>query len=37
MATAIISRPSSDVPIEYTLTLGDALASIRMYWATSAE
>jgi hypothetical protein len=31
MATAIISRPSSDLPIENTLTrFGAALASMRM-------
>ena len=29
-ATAIISRPSSEVPIEYTFTRGVALASMRM-------
>ena len=36
-ATAIISRPSSVVPMEYTRTRGDALANRRMYSYTSLE
>ena len=31
-ATAIISRPSSVFPIEYTFTRGLAFSTIRMYW-----
>src|SRR6185503_1129846 len=37
IATAIISLPSSVVPMEYTRTRGVALASIRMYVYTSFE
>ena len=37
IATAIISRPSSDFPIESTFTRpGLAFSSIRMYSCTSA-
>ncbi len=32
IATAIISRPSSVVPIENTLARGLAFSSARMYW-----
>ena len=32
IATAIISRPSSVLPIEYTFTRGLAFSSMRMYW-----
>ena len=31
-ATAIISRPSSVLPIEKTFTRGLAFSSMRMYW-----
>ena len=37
IATAIISRPSSDLPIENTFTRGLAFSSMRMYSWTSAE
>jgi hypothetical protein len=35
-ATAIISRASSDLPMEKTLTRGDAFSSMRMSRLTSA-